>query len=176
MSVSGKDKIKELAVLYYAPLLRYAASLARDESLARDAVQESFLKLMNEPREIEYPKAWLFTVCRNKIFNELHRSKKFADPGEGPDSVFEKEPDCGRAPDKSAELNDGVERVKMITRKLGAREREIVRLRFQCGFSYSEIAEITSLSKTNVGVILHNAMNSLREMFFSETGKQLNQY
>ena len=41
-------------------------------------------------------------------------------------------------------------------------QQEVVRLKFQNGFSYQEISRITSLSVTNVGFILHTAIKALR--------------
>jgi RNA polymerase sigma-70 factor (ECF subfamily) len=44
---------------------------------------------------------------------------------------------------------------------LRPRAREVVLLKVQEGKSYREIAEITGLSATNVGYILHHAMKAL---------------
>lgn len=41
-------------------------------------------------------------------------------------------------------------------------QQEVIRLKFQNGFSYQEIARITSLSTGNVGFILHTALKTLR--------------
>ncbi len=180
MPENAKDKhteevaVEELVRLCYAPLFRYARSLAKDEASARDAVQESFLKFLNESKKskIEHPKAWLFRVCRNKVFDELRRNKKHVAFEEGPARVLEgasNEP----GPRKLAELGDGLARLEHITKRLAEREREIVRLKFQGGFSYAEMAQITSLSESNVGVILHNALKNLRGMFFDEANKEL---
>ena len=42
-------------------------------------------------------------------------------------------------------------------------QQEVVRLRFQSGLSYKEIAEVTRLSVTNVGFLIHTAIKTLRE-------------
>ena len=41
-------------------------------------------------------------------------------------------------------------------------QQEVVRLKFQNGMSYKEIATVTELSVTNVGFLLHTAINTLR--------------
>ena len=46
---------------------------------------------------------------------------------------------------------------------LPANQQEVVRLKFQEGMSYKQIAAITGLSVSNVGYLLHVAVNALRE-------------
>jgi RNA polymerase sigma factor (sigma-70 family) len=41
-------------------------------------------------------------------------------------------------------------------------QQEVVRLKFQNGMSYKEIASVTELTVTNVGFLLHRAINTLR--------------
>ena len=163
--------IKELAKACYAPLLRYALSLAKDENLARDAVQESFLKFLNESKRgnIEHPKAWLFTVCRNKIFDELKRAKRHSEADDKIQALENSE----KNPRAHAEIQDNLKRVLELSERLSDREREAIRLKFQCGFSYSQIAQIMSISENNAGVTLHKALKNLRGMFFEKTATEL---
>ena len=49
-------------------------------------------------------------------------------------------------------------------RRLGDRERELVVLKVYEEKSYKEIAEITGLTVSNVGFILHTAMKKLATM------------
>jgi len=46
---------------------------------------------------------------------------------------------------------------------LPPREREVVRLKFQQGLKYGEIAAVTGLSVSHVGVLIHEAMARLRK-------------
>lgn len=50
------------------PLTRYAARITGDLDRARDAVQETFLRLCSEdPAEVDGHLAqWLYTVCRSR--------------------------------------------------------------------------------------------------------------
>ena len=47
-------------------------------------------------------------------------------------------------------------------------QQEVVRLKFQNGFSYKEIARITELSVTNVGFLIHTAVARLRTEFAAQ--------
>jgi RNA polymerase sigma-70 factor (ECF subfamily) len=41
-------------------------------------------------------------------------------------------------------------------------QREVVRLKFQNGMSYKEIATVTELTVSNVGFLIHTALATLR--------------
>jgi len=47
---------------------------------------------------------------------------------------------------------------------LSASQREVIRLKFQNDLSYHEIAGITKLSLTNVGLLLHTGLERLRAL------------
>ena len=47
-------------------------------------------------------------------------------------------------------------------RGLPNNQQEVVRLKFQNGMSYKEIAAVTELSVSNVGFLLHTALDTLR--------------
>ena len=45
-----------------------------------------------------------------------------------------------------------------------------MRLKFQNGLSYKEIAHITNLSVTNVGFLIHTAIKTLRQRMTEQEG------
>ena len=52
-----------------------------------------------------------------------------------------------------------------IVGTLPPRQQEVLQLKFQNDLSYQEISEITKLSVSNVGVMIHNALKTLRERY-----------
>lgn len=50
-----------------------------------------------------------------------------------------------------------------LLKTLTPNQQEVVRLKFQNGFSYREISAITGLSESNVGYLLHIAIRKIRE-------------
>ena len=46
---------------------------------------------------------------------------------------------------------------------LPANQQEVIRLKFQHGFSYREISQISGHSVTNVGFLIHSGMKTLRQ-------------
>lgn len=150
-----------------APLTRYAARLLGDPDRARDVVQDTFVRLMAQPAEAVDGHAveWLFTVCRNRAMDVLrkeNRMKRFED-GEA-ERVTAIEPRPGRALERE-ETHAAV--LRMIDH-LPRNQQEVVRLKFQNGFSYKEISRITSLSVGNVGFLIHTAVARLRAEFAAQ--------
>src|SRR3954465_5555530 len=59
----------------HGPLTRYATRLLGDPERARDVVQDSFVKLMAQPRDVinGHTVEWLFTVCRHRALDVLRK-------------------------------------------------------------------------------------------------------
>ncbi|MEM6505323.1 MAG: sigma-70 family RNA polymerase sigma factor [Planctomycetota bacterium] len=150
---------------YHRPLVAYALSQTGDLERARDAAQDTLLRLCQQPAErLEHdilPKLapWLFTVCRNRVI-DLHRKESHmtATPGMEQGAAAT-EP----GPAEHAEAHDQKRRLLGLVASLPTRHREVVQLRFQGGLSYKDIAKVTGYSVSYVGVLLHEAMASLRQ-------------
>jgi RNA polymerase sigma factor (sigma-70 family) len=151
-----------------APLVRYAARLlGGDTERARDVVQDAFVKLMAQSPEAINGHAveWLFTVCRHRALDVLRkegRMKRFED-GE-----VERVTTAEARPGSSLEATETHEKLLEIIGHLPPNQQEVVRLKFQNGFSYKEIARITELSVTNVGFLIHTAVTRLRREFAAQ--------
>jgi RNA polymerase sigma-70 factor (ECF subfamily) len=155
--------VSDAVARHQAPLLRYATRLlGGDVERARDVVQDTFVRLMAQPpgHVDGHVAEWLFTVCRNRahdVSRKEGRMKRFA---EGQvERLTAPEPRPGHTLER-AEQHEAV--LRLIGR-LPHNQQEVVRLKFQNGFSYQEISRITSLSVTNVGFILHTAIKTLRQ-------------
>lgn len=152
----------------HAGLLRYAFSLCRDEETARDAVQETYLRLCRETREKIEPRlpAWLFTVCRTRVLDILRKTGRM-NPLE--DESAARIRDGASSPLAQAEVSDAAKHVMALLETLPPAQQEIIRLKFQGGMSYKEMAEVTNKSVNHVGVLLHTALKQLRQQVASET-------
>lgn len=149
------------------PLTRYAARLLGDADRARDVVQDTFVKLMGQrPEAVNgHTVEWLFTVCRHRALDVLRkegRMKRFED-GQA-ERVTAVDPRPGRQLER-AETQAAV--LRLIDR-LPPNQAEVVRLKFQNGFSYKEISRITELSVSNVGFLIHTAVHRLRTEFAAQ--------
>lgn len=148
---------------HQAPLLRYATRLLHgDAEQARDVVQDTFVRLLAQPpSQVDgHLVEWLFTVCRNRTLDVLRK--------EGRMRLFE-EGQAERITASEPRPGAGLERAETNATVLGLIEhlppnqQEVIRLKFQNGFSYKEISRITSLSVGNVGFLIHTAVARLRK-------------
>lgn len=147
---------------HQAPLLRYATRLlGGDVEGARDVVQDTFVRLMaQEPAQLDgHVVEWLFTVCRNRALDVLRkegRMKRFADGQE------ERLVAGGPKPGRELERAETRATVLHLIDHLPPNQQEVIRLKFQNGFSYREISRITELSVSNVGFLIHTAVSRMR--------------
>jgi RNA polymerase sigma-70 factor (ECF subfamily) len=149
---------------FEAPLLRFTARLLRDPDAARDVVQDAFMRLCSQPRASVdgHLAEWLYTVCRNRALDVLRKESRMSDQPlvdrAPPDGAHSLEPEPGAAIEQREDA--GSVRVALAT--LPPRTQEVLRLRFQEGLSYKEIAGVMQLTVSHVGVLIHNGLKSLR--------------
>ena len=65
-------------------------------------------------------------------------------------------------PERDAERGSDLARLAMLTARLSDRERELIALKYGAGVNNRLIAQLTGLSESNVGTILHRTVQALR--------------
>lgn len=155
---SFRDSIRHVVRRFEAPLMRYALRLLNDPEEA----QETFLRLCAQnPATHEGRSAvWLFSVCRN-LCVEMKRTKVRAACA-GRELAVMGAPAIP-APDQLAERDENLSDALDLFDKLSAHQQEVIRLKFQHGLSYREIADVTQLTVTNVGFLIHTGLKNTRE-------------
>ena len=146
---------------HQAGLLRFAAALVGPR-FADDVVQDTFLKLLGVPREqVEgHLRPWLFTVCRNRALELKRKGRREAElPDDEEETMSAEEP----SPETATQTSHDGRAVARLLRELPDKHREVVALRFGAGLAYREIADVTGLTETNVGFILHTALRTLKQ-------------
>jgi RNA polymerase sigma-70 factor (ECF subfamily) len=165
--VDGRDVDSLGAFLsrYQDPLLRFVAKLLGDHDAAQDVVQETFLQVARHPARllaVESCHNWLLRVARNIGIDHLRRAARLKRHAErvAREAAGER---TARQLREAATLEREETRagVRAAIERLKPRYRELLLLKVQEGKSYREIAEITGLTVTNVGYLLHHAMKSL---------------
>lgn len=153
--------LSEAAEAHAQALYRYALSLTRRDDLARDAVQETWLRLAkaDAAKVRDHLAPWLFRVCRTRALDLLRKEARMK-PADDALIAAASEPAPG--PAAQAEVSDSAAHALKLVETLPDNQREVVRLKFQGGLSYKEISDVTALSVSNVGFLLHTALKSLR--------------
>lgn len=166
---SSADLVRRALRDFEGMLIGYVANLTGgDIEMARDVVQDTLIKLhAQDPAKLDGPglKAWLFTVCRNRALDLLRRNRRMVS---WEDSAMEDLPDATPLPDTQAADADETALVLSFLRRLAPNQAEVLRLKFQNDLSYQEIADITGLSATNVGFLIHTGLKKLRILLAPE--------
>lgn len=147
---------------YEQPLVLYATRITRDLERARDVVQEAFLKLAQMDRQDVEPRLaeWLYTVCRNRSLDVRRKERRVSPLAEG---SAERQEAVDPLPDEHLEQRESADKALRLMERLPDNQQEVIRLRFQHGMSYQQISEVTGLSVSNVGFLLHVGIKALRE-------------
>jgi RNA polymerase sigma factor (sigma-70 family) len=142
-------------------LLRYALRLVGNAEAARDVVQETFLRLCREdPGRLNgCLREWLYTVCRNRAYDVRRKDRRMTTM-----SFVESPPERPAAKTLPAvEARESAGLAMRLVAALPENQQDVIRLRFQGGLSYKEIAGVTGLSVTNVGYLIHMGIKTVRE-------------
>ena len=159
--MAKEDALRIIIDENQAALLRYAERLLCDDILSQDAVQVTFIKYVKaENAKIKNSRAWLFKTLRNHCFNILRAQKKKAEIMLDDTHIHTvKNSD---SPDKNLIADETSKLVRQSINALKPRHKDVVILKLEHGKSYKEIAKILDITVSNVGFILHSAMNEVK--------------
>jgi RNA polymerase sigma-70 factor (ECF subfamily) len=149
-------RFDRLAREYGADLYRYALWLCGQEALARDLVQETYLrawKALDRLRDPAAAKSWLITILRREYARTFERK---VPPIVDLDAVTVTE-DSEPGPDEHAEMA----LLRRGVAELAATYREPLLLQVVMGLSCAEIAQELDISKSAVMTRLFRAREQL---------------
>jgi RNA polymerase sigma factor (sigma-70 family) len=153
--------IQSVMTEYEEALVRYAAHITRDIERAREVVQDTFLKLCSQdPDKIDRLAQWLYAVCRNRALDVLRKERRMTGISE---TQLQLQRDSRPVISTAMEQQEQLTGVMAILTTLPPNQQEVLRLKFQSDMSYAEISEITSLSVSNVGFLIHTGLKTIRE-------------
>ena len=156
------DWIRQVVEHYEQPLIRYATRMLGDRERARDLVQDTFLQLCRQPQEKlrENVAAWLYTVCRNRALDICKKESRMSPVSDAETAAIQsREPNQ----EQHLETQEAAQSAKYLLQNLPDQQQEVIRLKIAHDLSYREISEITNLSVSNVGYLLHTGLKVLRE-------------
>ena len=131
-----------------------------DGPLAEDLTSVTFEKAWRAREQYRRDRAafgtWLFAVARNVAVDHF-RSHRATVPLEEAAEL-----PGGPTPEDLAVRRSDHERLGRLLARRSEREREFLALKYGSEFTNREIARMTGLSESNVGTILHRAVEALR--------------
>jgi RNA polymerase sigma-70 factor (ECF subfamily) len=154
---------------YYAKVRRFILTLVKDEWVADDLIQETFLKIQNNLKDLKDSSklsSWIFRIAYNLCqdhFRQLKRSRneESIDQEEMKDfkeALIQKGPDI----QKELEQRQMGECVQDQINLLPESMRTVLLLFDIMEFSHQEIADILGSTVKNVKVRLHRARKKLK--------------
>lgn len=152
------ETLRALFLANETALLRFARSMVTDFSTAQDLVQEAFLRLQPRLGDLERPRPWLFTTVRNLALDHLRARRRQVHlvPAESAEAPAETP-----SPDGELLAIERASLVRLCMERLPAPRRELLRLKYEEGLSYAQIAERQGIKTGYVGYQLHHALRDL---------------
>jgi len=158
------ETFAEIYDAYFSRVYNYVRYRVHDAALADDLTAEVFERVLTRLDGYEADRApfaaWLFGIARHAVIDYFRRRARWrwlpldtirqrASPEPGPEQV----------------VTDNAVRTRLLeaVSELGERERDLIALKFAAGFSNRQIAKLTGLSESNVGVILYRSIGRLRD-------------
>ena len=158
-----KDVIN-LIDLHEKSLVRYTFSIIKNLEIAREIVQDAFLKYLviaNKPENEIAKRAWLFRVCRNRSIDIIRKESKISTITSDFDLAYTTKTN----PEKLVIDQEINTKALLAIDKLPINQQEVIRLKFLNDFSYKEISAITGYSVSNVGFLISTGLKQLRKDF-----------
>ncbi len=136
---------------------RYRVS---DGAVAEDLTSVTFEKAWvarrRYRRDLGAFSTWLMTIARNVATDHYRRRRDHAPLDEARHVASQDDPH------QAAEQREAFRRLETLLAELPERDRELVSLKYGAGLTNRVIAKHMKLTETNVGTILHRAVQKLR--------------
>jgi RNA polymerase sigma-70 factor, ECF subfamily len=108
-------------------------------------------------RDLAAFSTWLLSIARNVAADHVRARRSFVTLDEASNVTA-----AGTPEDQAVRNSDG-ERLAALLQQLPVRERELLAMKYGAGMTNRTIAIATGLSESNVGTIVHRAVQALRE-------------
>ena len=149
-----RHQYNQCVELYADRLFRFAFSSLRNREQAEDVVQESFARVWEKVKTVDFAKAksYLFTTAHHAMIDEVRQRQRTSDIEEL--TTF--------ADPKGVPYPDVNEILHKALATLPEAQRNAVLLRDYEGYSYQEIGDITGMSEAQVKINIFRARTALR--------------
>lgn len=129
------------------------------EELTSQVFEQVLLKVKTyDPARAPF-EVWLFTIARNAVTDYFRKRKRRQCLSlDNIRHLVSRRPD----PEETALKNEDRSRLLQALDSLDERERNIIAMKFAWGLKNREIADLTGLSESHVGVLIYRSLHRLR--------------
>jgi RNA polymerase sigma-70 factor (ECF subfamily) len=161
LKFGDESAFNELYTAYMQPAVRFCNSIVKDLEESENIVHDVFIKIWDR-RETINPElnftSYLFTIIRNRVFDFLKEVKRNDQIKEEYWQRIEK----AQQEDVSVQ-EERIQRIGEAVEDLSEKRKQIIKLNYQEGKSYEEIAAEMHISKNTVKNQLVKAKQIIRE-------------
>lgn len=171
--VSGDNTaFDNLLYRYQDRVLSYILRLVKDEDVANDLFQETFVKAIMTIKQGRYQSdgkfgAWITRIAHNHIIDHFRQEKAFATisaDNEDVDVLNRKELSEGTIEDMLI-YNQTLSDVRRLVEMLPKEQRQVLMMRYYDNMSFKEIAELTGVSiNTALGRMRYALINMRKQV------------
>ena len=157
----SEKKFIEAYDAYCEDIFRFCFFKTKDRELAKDLMQESFLKTwgyMKDGRPIENIRAFLYRIAGNLVI-DWYRKRQHESLDNLREEGFDPADKTMRT-DQAAEISMALK----VLDRLPPQDREIIVWRYVDDFSLDEIADMLKKKKGTVSVAVHRAYDRLKRL------------
>ncbi len=152
------DLLESIYLRYSKEIRLYLYVISKNETLADDLTQETFLKaLLSLPENHPNVRAWLYTVARNLYYNNRKKEKRIVS-----DEFPDREDDVHPRPEETLLASERDRALLRAVTELEERKCEIVQLHYFSGVPLKDAAALMGLTTENVRVLLFRAKKELK--------------
>jgi RNA polymerase sigma-70 factor (ECF subfamily) len=151
---------------YLTPIYRYLLSRLNNLHDAEDLTAQVFTEALEGLVADRYQNggnfaAWLFTIARRRLvdFYRQHPTSQLADPPSQEPSLL-----------SIVENNENIQHLSRLLAQLDEEHRELLRLRFSAGLSFSQISLLDGRSEPAVKMAFYRTISFLQKHWESDNG------
>lgn len=146
------------------PVYAYVRYRVSNADTAEELTAKTFLKALERLETFDSSKGeltpWIFGIARHLICDELRMRRRW---GWIPIESVRQRKSLDPSPEIALSAREEERHLAAALARLSDRERDLLGLKFAAGFTNREIARMTRLKESHVGVIVYRAVGRLRK-------------
>jgi RNA polymerase sigma factor (sigma-70 family) len=170
--VSGDQSSVEILILRHKnKVFGYISMYIRDQALAEDIFQDTFLKVIQSLKAGRYQDngrfiSWVMRIAHNLIIDHFRREKQMnvISNDDYESDIFNSKKLCEANVEDVIVKRQVIKDVRRLIQSLPEDQREVVILRHYTGLSFKEIADITNVSINTALGRMRYALINIRKM------------
>lgn len=156
----------------YSPkLFKMACNFGYDVDTAKDLVQQFFLEMMQKKlsADIQNPEGYVTTAFKRKLIDQYRADKKML--GQVQPDLIDLAPSPQQVLERLEDTKALIDKLAAAYKKLPARCRRVIYMKYYLNHSTREISDITGLSEQNIYNNLSKGIKHLRKSLDSKANR-----